>query len=852
VPKRRHLIAAVLLCGWLFLDITVQGVETVRFLRRSSTTGWMANWKGDLIRISQVRPDTAAQGLLRRGDEIVAVNGRGVSQGFDTRLLLEGVPPGTEYRLLLRRDGRLQQLKLHSLPFGLSFTTFFVVALIPLAALFLLAGIAVLAVKPHDLHGFLLALMFALLAAGMCQPHVLHAVSGWKLVVLAVGLIASNFFWPVLLHFFLIFPVRSAVLRRFPALEYRLYWPSVAWLPLAMASTVLFVKDRAWEIAWASQPRMQWLSLPVTVGYVFLGLLSLVLNYRQATLAAKRKLTMVVAGSLAAFLPLAALMLVELLGDITAQPLWVARALLLCVILCMPLLPLSFAYAIFRHQVIPIRLLIRRGFRYLLVSRGFYLIEAVAVLATIGYLLTGERAASLDRVGNRADVIATLVVGSAVFALLQLLNRRLMPAIDRRFLREVYDSQAILAEIGAAAREVPSITELLTLAASRIEDAFHPESLAVFLQQARTGDYQSVLPPGGYLSAEAPLIRQLKVAPGPRESERGGISLAIVAKQDLLGVIVLGPRLGDLPYSGEDRRLLEAITWQLAFAIENSQLVQRRAEEEFLRREIAMASEVQRRLFPDRPPESARLELAGLCRPAQAVGGDYYDFLRLGEGRLGIAVADVAGKGISAALLMSVVQASLRSQAGSVAPGQLVAAMNGLLYRSAERNRFASFFYAEFAEHTGQLTYVNAGHNPPLLFRASRVEDGLGAASLAQQASWPISADDGGVAVAPELVTALRLSTGGLVIGALQRTTYEECRIHLQPGDFLVAYTDGITEAFSPEGEEFGEERLEQALWAASERPAAGIVEAVVQAVDEFAHGMQQHDDMTMVVAKVR
>ena len=852
MPKRSHLIAAVLLCGWLCLDVAVQAVETVRFLRRSSTTGWMANWKGDVIRISQLRPDTAAQGLLRRGDEIIAVNGGGVGQGFDSRVLFEGIPPGSEYQLLLRRDGRLLHLRLHTLPFGWSFTTFFLVALSPLAALFLLAGITVLAVKPYDRHGFHLALMFALFAAGFCQPHVLLAISGWELVVVTVGLIASNLFWPVLLHFFLTFPVRSAVLRRYPALEYQLYWPSVAALPLTVASTILFVKDRALAIAWASQPQMQWLSLPTTVGYVLLGLVSLILSYRLATLASRRKLTMVVAGSLAALLPLAALMLVEMLGDFSAQPLWVARAILLCVIFCMPLLPLSFAYAIVRHQVIPIRLLIRRGLRYLLVSRGFYLIEAAAVLATIAYLLTGERAASLDRVGNRADVIATLVVGSAVFALLHLLNRRLMPAIDRSFLREAYDSQAILAEIGAAARELPSISELITLAAARIEDAFHPESLAVFLQQARTGDYQSVLPPGGYLSAEAPLIRQLRLAPGPRESERGGLSLAIVAKQDLLGVIVLGPRLGDLPYSGEDRRLLEAIAWQLAFALENSQLVHRRAEEEFLRREIAMASDVQRRLFPDRPPESPRLELAGVCRPAQAVGGDYYDFLRLGEGRLGIAVADVAGKGISAALLMSVVQASLRSQAGSVAPGQLVAAMNGLLYRSAERNRFASFFYAEFAEHTGQLTYVNAGHNPPLLFRGSRVGAGLGAGSLAQQVSWPVSANDGGVAVAPELMTALRLSTGGLVIGALQRTTYEECRIHLQPGDFLVAYTDGITEAFSPGGEEFGEERLEQALWAASERSAAGIVEAVVQAVDEFALGMQQHDDMTMVVAKVR
>ncbi len=177
----------------------------------------------------------------------------------------------------------------------------------------------------------------------------------------------------------------------------------------------------------------------------------------------------------------------------------------------------------------------------------------------------------------------------------------------------------------------------------------------------------------------------------------------------------------------------------------------------------------------------------------------------------------------------------------------------GLVYRSAERNRFASFFYAEFAEHTGSLPMSNAGHNPPLLFRGgSRMENGLGAASVARQGSWPATEDNGGIAVAPEVMTALRLSTGGLVIGALQRTTYEECRIHLQPGDFLVAYTRGITEAFSPEGEEFGEERLEQALWAASQRPAAGIVEAVVQAVDEFANGVQQYDDMMMVVAKVR
>jgi sigma-B regulation protein RsbU (phosphoserine phosphatase) len=837
-------------CGWLSLDVAVQALETVLFLRRSSTPGWLANWKGDVIRISQVRPGSQAERLLRRGDEILALNGRGFKQGADSRYVFTNVAPGTVYRLLLRREVLLLELKLQTLAFGLSFTTFFVVALIPLAALFLAAGIAVLAIKPHDPHAFLLAVMFALFAGGLCEPHFLP-VSLRELVLIGVSLVLSTFFWPVLLHFFLVFPVRSPVLRRFPTLESRLYWPSIAALPVAVTSMILFVKDQTWQLAWASQPLLQWLSLLVIQGYLLLGLLSLVLNYRQAGVASRRKLTVVVVGSLGALLPLAVLMLVEVFGDITAQPLWVARALFLTLILCMPLLPLSFVYAIIRHQVIPVRLLIRRGVRYLLVSRGFYVIEAVAVLATVAFLLTGERAAYLDRIGKRADVLATIAVGSAVFALLHLLNRRLMPAIDRKFLREAYDSQSILSEIGTAARNLPSIEELVTLAMARVEDAFHPESLGVFLQQPGTGDYQCVLPPGGYLSAEAPLIRQFKAAPRARESELGGISLPIVAKQDLLGVISLGPRRGDLPYSGEDRRLLEAIAWQLGFAIENSHLVLRRAEEEWLRREIGMASEVQRRLFPERPPESPHLELAGVCRPALAVGGDYYDFLHLGEGRLGIAVADVAGKGISAALLMSVVQASLRSQAGSVAPAQLVAAMNGLLYRCAERNRFASFFYAEFAEKTGQLTYVNAGHNPPLLFRAGD-QPGNGPLVPLRAACREASGGEGAVAVATEVATALRLSTGGLVIGALQRTTYEECRVQLNPGDVLVAYTDGVTEAFSPQGEEFGEERLEQALWAASDRPATAILQAVVQAVDEFAAGAHQHDDMTMVVARVR
>jgi len=296
--------------------------------------------------------------------------------------------------------------------------------------------------------------------------------------------------------------------------------------------------------------------------------------------------------------------------------------------------------------------------------------------------------------------------------------------------------------------------------------------------------------------------------------------------------------------------------------VENSRLVRRMAEEERLRREVEIASTVQRRLFPERPPELRGLDLAGLCQPAQGVGGDYYDFLTLGPGRLGIAVADVAGKGLSAALLMSIVQASLRSQAGSGDGSltDLVASMNRLLYRSTERNAFATFFYALFDEQTRRLRYVNAGHNPPMLIRgrAGATAGFRPAAANARLGGYAGAATrrfgaEAAVAFAPEEPPGpVLLRAGGLVIGAVDSSRYEEETLQLDPGDVLVAYTDGVTEAFNVAWEEFGEERLQDAVTEALHLPAQELAEAVLGRVHQWRGDAPQHDDITLVVAKVR
>jgi sigma-B regulation protein RsbU (phosphoserine phosphatase) len=284
--------------------------------------------------------------------------------------------------------------------------------------------------------------------------------------------------------------------------------------------------------------------------------------------------------------------------------------------------------------------------------------------------------------------------------------------------------------------------------------------------------------------------------------------------------------------------MLMSITGQLALVIENSKLVERMVEEESIRRELALAYEVQQSLFPAYPPASESLELSGLCQPARGVGGDYYDFLTFDNGQIGITVADVAGKGISAAHLMSIVQASLRSQvlancanvsvAGSLA--NLVSAMNRLLCRSTGVSSYVTFFYAQFDARESKLTYVNAGHNPPFLIRRRRREEPSGAA-----------AND-----------YLKLATGGAVIGVFEHFGYAEETLEMLSGDLLFAYTDGVTEALNLAGEEYGEERLLVELAAAMSSTADEIRDRIIGRLREWCAGARQHDDLTLVVLKIK
>ena len=246
------------------------------------------------------------------------------------------------------------------------------------------------------------------------------------------------------------------------------------------------------------------------------------------------------------------------------------------------------------------------------------------------------------------------------------------------------------------------------------------------------------------------------------------------------------------------------------------------AQRERLNRELEIAREVQEHLFPQRLPPAEGLDYCGECRPAREVGGDYYDFLELSDGRLGIAIGDVSGKGVGAALMMASLEASLRALASVVQdPADLMGRVNSLVCQASATNRFATLFYAEYDPATHRLTYVNAGHNPPMVLRNC----------------------DGACRV-------LRLETGGPVIGLLPQR-YQRGVFSHELGDLVILFTDGVSESMNVRDEEWGEERLIELAKMCHGLPTREVMKRILAAAQAFARGAPQHDDMTLVVLRM-
>jgi phosphoserine phosphatase RsbU/P len=255
-----------------------------------------------------------------------------------------------------------------------------------------------------------------------------------------------------------------------------------------------------------------------------------------------------------------------------------------------------------------------------------------------------------------------------------------------------------------------------------------------------------------------------------------------------------------------------------------SELLDEQKKRQRLENELAIASEVQNQLFPQRLPSVPGVELEAICKPARTVSGDYYDFIQLSPTHVAIALADISGKGISAALLMASLQAALRSQllapgSESMSTAELVTRLNTHLVRNTGDDRFATFFIAVYDCATRKLRYTNAGHLPGLLIANS---------------------------------TAQHLDKGGMVLGVVEDYPYEEDTVIVPPNALLVQYSDGLIEPENAYGEEFGVRRLREAAIRVQSAAPRAVGQALMQAAEEWAGTPEQADDMTVIVARMR
>ncbi len=286
---------------------------------------------------------------------------------------------------------------------------------------------------------------------------------------------------------------------------------------------------------------------------------------------------------------------------------------------------------------------------------------------------------------------------------------------------------------------------------------------------------------------------------------------------EVVGVLQAMNKLGGGSFQADEIPLFEALAQQAAIALERGRLVQESIRRQVLESELNLASEIQSGFWPRRLPALPGFGLAGSSRPAAHVGGDYYDVIQLENGQVGLVVADVSGKGVPAALLMAALRSSLRTQLENHhAPAEAVSRVNNALVEDTPTAKFVTLFYGVLDPSSRRLTYVNAGHNPPLLLRKGGEME--------------------------------RLEVGGAIVGFQQHLPYESGRVQLEAGDRLVLFSDGITEAGNEEDEMYGDDRLEALLRDHARDDAESLMKGILQEVAAFAGRAPQADDMTLLV----
>ncbi|MFH1277485.1 MAG: GAF domain-containing SpoIIE family protein phosphatase [Candidatus Eisenbacteria bacterium] len=501
------------------------------------------------------------------------------------------------------------------------------------------------------------------------------------------------------------------------------------------------------------------------------------------------------------------------------------------IIFTLLLIPVSFAYAFGRYRLLEVQAKVRRGTRLVAVN-GAFLVVVFGILYTFGQLLL--------KYFNVESRTPTLVVGFMLAMGFVPAQRRVRVLLEERFYPERVRLRRLLrgflqsAERTSDARTFWSgLSERLSagLAACEVRPILPGGSPDLDDEGNGHDPYESFrslvgsLESGGGPLLVDELIASDRVVLNEEQrrwfgATRAAVLLPLATQTGPVGFLLLGQKTNDEDYTPEELDLLRSLAAQIALVAENLGLLEERLEKQKLEEQLDVARRIQEGLLPRKLPETPGLEMAAKIRFCLDVAGDYYDVLPLPDGRTLIAIGDVAGKGVGAALLMSNLQASLRTVKDvGISLHEVVRRVNALIYDNTPSDLFITFFVAMADPKRKKLTYVNAGHNFPVLARA-----------------------DGGTE---------RLGEGGLLLGVLPGSVYREETVKFGEGDTLLLFTDGVSEARRGDEDDFGEERIACLAQTHRKEPLDKLLEIVEREVEEFTGARTFEDDFTLLAVRV-
>jgi serine phosphatase RsbU (regulator of sigma subunit) len=763
----------------------------------------------------------------QRGDLLVAVDGRPATEENYFRAFSTETPPGRKIEIMFMHDGEMQNTDIVTRtipgPLKLQIWTMFILrTLIAMGLLF--TGIwgmarrhASPAVRALSLFCSTLAVQMALSSTIVAHVYASFQIPAIVLLGFTVLGLASSSFW---LKLHLLFPRINSLYAR-----HRLTANCLIFLPVLVGGIYIMSSSRLVPLLT--------ISLYHTV-FLTGGFILLIRNFKRAgSFVERRQTRLVLMGSFPGIVLYIIYGWFRYVMQQSGLQLPVQTNMLIVNIVFLFLLPIPAAivYAFRKYRLLEVEGKLRRGTRFLVVN-------LLLLLIFFGLLyMFGEFVLQAMGISSQTP---TLVLGLILALAFMPTQRKFRIKLEDHFYPEKKRLRELLRDFLASSMvraEGDSFWENLQ---EKLADGLAAEKIYPVLRMEHDGDFALQDREPVPFRMDDQLIENLirgdntilideVVASGRinlTEEQRNwfqcrkcAVILPLTVSSGLVGFLVISTKTNGEDFTAEELELLSSFSAQIALVAENIQLLRERIEKQKLEEQLAVGRDIQKGLLPRTIPQVPGLEVRAMIRFCLDVAGDYYDVMTLRDGRILVAVADVAGKGVGPALLMANLQASLRTTREiGVSLAESASRMNSLIYDNTPSDMFITFFAACFDPAEGRLCYVNAGHNPPILMRRTG--------------------------------ESLKLERGGLLFGVVRDTIYDEGLLLFEEGDTVLMYTDGVSEAMDISEEEYGEARIESILRENRDTGLQTLLDRLERSVEAFHGSPDYSDDFTLMAVR--